>query len=208
MPTHSKCVDLDLPETVRLADLYEIRFDLDAAEQWCEQAVRFAQTTDGFYIAEGLVTASVVKYARCFVTGVRLSLKLDDLVSLDAESIAAHNYFFELRTRFVAHAVNPFEETYVTATAAVRDGVPQPVTRVAAGQHRLELSASTASALHALIQKVKTIVAELIATEERQVLAFVQSLPLEAVHAFDLHRPSLMQPHRVGETRPRGVNKR
>jgi hypothetical protein len=208
MPTHSRCVEVNLPETIRLADLYEIRLDLEAAERWCEQATRFGQTIDGLNVAEGLTTAAVVKYARCFVSGVRLSLKHGDISCLDAASMASHEYFYELRNRFVAHAVNPFEETYVTTTASERDGVKQPVTSVNAGQLRLVLAAGTAARLHELIQKVNSIVAQLIATEERQVLAFLRSLPLETIHAFDLHPPSLMEPNRVAETRPRGVNKR
>jgi hypothetical protein len=208
MSSHSRCVEVRLPQTIRLADLYEIRLDLQAAAQWCEEAIRFGQTIEGLTVAQGLTTAAVIRYARCFVSGVRLSLKTDDLAGLDAATLASHAYFLDLRNRFVAHAVNAFEETYVTATVSQRDGVKQPVTGVNAGQLRLVLAAGAAMDLYELTQKVTSIVAASIATEERQVLAFLQSLPLETIHGFELHQPSLMERHRVAETRARGVNKR
>lgn len=150
---------------------------------------------EDYFVEEGLVTAAVVKYGRCFTKGVRLSLKLEELAELDSDNAAAHDYFMALRNKFIAHAVNAFEETYVTASAREKDGEQLPITSVHAGQHRMLLTAETAESLGRLVSNVKAIIKRRVALEERKLLTFIQSLPLETIHCGDLHTPRNIQPN-------------
>lgn len=190
MSSTTRLIEVSFPEAEFLAHLYGIAFDLETAASLCDKAVELGRPRpNDFPVIEGLVAAAVVRYGRCFASGVRRRLKREDLAKLDASDLAAHDYFKALRDKFVAHSVNPFEDTYVTAAATERDGIKLPITSVNAGQHRLALSPETAKALADLVAKVDLIVRGKVASEERRLLAVIQALPIETIHNGDLHTP-------------------
>jgi hypothetical protein len=207
MPANVRAVELKLPEAVLLADLYEITFDLNAAEALCAKAIALERSDPRDYNTEqGLVEAAIVKYGRCFTKGVRLWLKENDLAELEPEILASHNYFIALRNKFVAHAVNAFEETFVTVPAREEDGTLFPITSVHPGSHRMLLTAETATPLLQLASRVRDFLKDRTVVEEQKLLKLVQSLPLEVIHAGDLHSPSRMKEHEVHKPRKRGVH--
>jgi hypothetical protein len=207
MPAIHRVVEVKLPEAEILADLYGIRFDLEAASYLCVKAVELGQPRPHDYlVVEGLVAAAVIRYGRCFSSGVRLGLHRQDLAALSPEALEAHNYFKALRDKFVAHSVNPFEETYVTASASERDGTRVPIQSVGPGQHRLELSTDTAEALSRLISAVEGVVHQKVVSEELRLLSVIQALPLDTIHSGDLHSPGRLQAsdvHRVRQQKSR-----
>lgn len=207
MPSVIRAVEVKLPEAELLADLYGIIFDLDNAEEFCNKVIDLAKSKPrDLFMEEGLVSAAVIKYGRCFTKGVRMRLGVEDLASLDTDSTAAHEYFIELRHKFVAHSVNAFEETYVTASAMEKDGEKFPITSVGPGQHRVVLSAEIAELLRRLVHNVKQAVKRRIDAEEKKLLEFIKTLPLEAVHAGDLHTPRNVKVADVRKPRIRGVH--
>jgi hypothetical protein len=207
MPSVTRSVEVRLAEAILLADLYEIASDLKAASEWCARAIELAaQETRDWLLEEALVTAAVVKYGRCFTKGVRLSLKDDDIASLRDDLRRGHDYFIALRHKFVAHAVNAFEETFVTVGAREKDGERFPASSINPGSHRLMLSAEMAVELAKVVAAVTAIIATRVQVEEARLLAFIQSLPIEVVHGWDLHSPTLVGNEKVQESRLRGVN--
>lgn len=206
MPSNHRAVEVTLPEAEVLADLYGIVFDLEATTRLCAKAIELGQPIQHDYlIVEGLVAAAVVRYCRCFPSRARLGLRREDLAELDDEDLQTHNYFKNLRDKFVAHSVNPFEETYVTATASEQDGIKYPIQSVGPGQHRLVLSPTTAEALADLITKVNGIVRRRVSAEEQRLLGVIQALPLDTIHSGDLHTPRPLKASDVGKTR--GANR-
>ena len=202
MSSVNRAVEVKLPEAEVLADLYGIVFDLDAATYLCEKAVEQGQPRrHDSLLVEGLVAAAVVRYGRCFSTGARSGLRRQDIAKLNADDLATHNYFKDLRDKFVAHSVNPFEVTYVTTTTRERDGTKCPIRSVGAGQHRLLLSADTAEALAHLISMVKAIVQVRVSAEKQRLLEVIQALPLETIHSGDLHTPRPLKASDVGKSR-------
>ena len=202
MPSDYRLVEVKLREAELLADLYSIVYDLDASAYLCAKAIEFGRPrTSDYFVVEGLVAAAVVRYCRCFTSGVRLRLSSKDLGELDDNDLAAHDYFIKLRDRFVAHSVNPFEETYVTTAVSERGGKKLPITSVSPGQHRVVLSDGDADTLGQLVQKVKTVIQKRVALEEQQLLAVIQGLPLDKVHSGDLHTPRPITPSDVAKSR-------
>lgn len=208
MPSIHRAVEVTLPEAEALADLYGIMFDLEAATYLCAKAIELSLPPQHDYlIVEGLVAAAIIRYCRCFPSKARLGLRREDLAELNDKDFQAHDYFKNLRDKFVAHSVNPFEETYVNATASVLDGIKHPIQSVAPGQHRLMLSPSTANALVDLITKVREIVKKSVSIEEKKLLGIIQSLPLDTIHSGDLHTPRHLKPSDVSKTRKPRSNK-
>ena len=201
---HSRAVEVNLPEAEVLADLYSIVFDLEAAAYLCNKAVELdrPQQHDSLLV-EGLVAAAVIRYGRCFSTGARLGLCREDIAELKGDELETHDYFKALRDKFVAHSVNPFEETYVTATASESNGTKYPIQSLGPGQHRLMLSASTGEALSHVLSRLKTVVDKRVSTEQKRLLAVIQALPLETIHSGDLHTPRRLKASDVNQSRMR-----
>lgn len=63
---------------------------------------------------DALWIAAVIAYGRAFGTGQRHAGRVD-MTNFDAESLRAHEYFVDLRNKYVAHAANGFETTTVFA---------------------------------------------------------------------------------------------
>src|SRR3989344_1163128 len=161
MPGHHRAVEVTLPEAELLADLYGIVFDLNRAAKLCSKAVEFSKFPDRDYeLIEGLVAAAIVRYFRCFSKGVRCWLHPKDIENLGKDLLEDHDYFKAIRDKYVAHSVNPFEETFVTASASERDGVKFPIRSVNPGHHRVMLSEFEAKSLEKLVDKVTAEVGE------------------------------------------------
>lgn len=193
---------MKLPEAETLADLYSIEYDLGTASYLCAKASDLSRLEQRDYLViEGLVSAAVVRYGRCFSFGARLGLTRKDIEKLDPSDLAIHDYFKALRDKFVAHSVSPFEESYVTASASERDGVKFPIQSVGPGYHRLVPSENEARSLGQLVSKVKEVVRAQIENEEAVLLKFIQSLPLDTIHGGDLHSPGRFSPADVNKSR-------
>jgi hypothetical protein len=202
VPSHSRAVEVKLPEAELLAELYGIVSDLEAAAAYCIKAAELEKFSPrDFVVEEALVWAAVIRYGRCFTSGVRLRLGKKDLANFAPGDLADHDHFYALRDRFVAHAICPFEETYVTASATERDGMRLPITRVSPGHHKVLLEGSVGRALGSLIEKVKVEIKRRVAEEESKLLIHIQTLPPEVIHSGDLHSPARILSSHVHKTR-------
>lgn len=109
-----KAVPLDSPAAALLAEMHGIVFDLQAAAFTChlfldEKAPLAAA------LLEPVATTAVIRYARCFASGVRPKMPAAIIDSLDEPQRALHQYILDLRNKFLAHSVNPYERNYATA---------------------------------------------------------------------------------------------
>lgn len=188
MPSNTKLAKVECPEAAYLADLYSVLDDLSISSFLCSHVLEAAKRGEHANpIIEAIASAAIVRYLRCFGGGVRLGLSQTHLNQLQPENLKNHLYLKDLRDKFIAHSVNPFEESYVNATIVVRDGIKQPVESISAGHHRVVPSASEAKKLFELLSEMQLIVRKIVVAEEEKLLAHIQSLPLDIVHKWDLH---------------------
>lgn len=203
MPINAKAAKVPLPEADVLADIYGVGYDLDSAIELSLRAISLAkESPHDYYLIEAITTAAIVRYFRCLSTGQRLGLQAGDIAQLSQADQKTHNYFKNLRDKFVAHSVNPYELSYVTATVRTRDGIPEPVTSLQPGHHRVVLSQYTASELLDLLRKVRDINDAKATQEKGRLLARINELPLSEVHGWDLHQPTSMSRAHAGKSRP------
>jgi hypothetical protein len=154
------------------------------------------------------VAAAVVRYIRCFGTGVRWGLRREDILELGERELSAHDYFKDLRDKFVVHSVNPFEDTFVTAVASEWDGVRHPITSLGWAQNRRALSPDIAFVLARLAAGVRAVIQQWVAVEERRLLAVIQALPLDTIHNGDLNSPRLIKDSDVSKSRKQKTRSR
>lgn len=104
-----------VPEAAWYASLIGIQSDLNGVIEYCDYLLNNEVATKrDFVLWEGLCSAAVVRYARCFASGVRERLPQSLVEDADPKLRAFHEYIIELRNKHVAHSVNPFEENDVT----------------------------------------------------------------------------------------------
>lgn len=84
---------------------------------WSESS---SETAD-ILLLDALSTAAVVRYCRCFTSGVRARLSIDDLPTATSVEIELHMHIKGVRDRHVSHAVN---EQEVHGLFVILDGSP------------------------------------------------------------------------------------
>jgi len=185
MPTHYSSVRIPLPEAQALADLYGVETDLQHALRTCEAAIQLAQDrSHDREVVESLVCAALIRYFRCFSKSPRRGLSHDEIGKRNKSIREGHSWFHWLRDRFVAHSINPLEQVWASAALAVRDGVPQPVTTLTHGGHRVVLGAAEAESIAILSRHALDVVRRKIKPEYRRVLKLVMSRPLSSIQEW------------------------
>jgi len=114
----------DSPKAGLLADWHSITKDLEYALEAGTRALSITPD-DSDEKASGIETpvelkalwnSAVISYARCFSGGVRQA-RLDGafaaMGSRESEFRAAHDYIMNLRSKYIAHSVNRFEDTQI-----------------------------------------------------------------------------------------------
>jgi hypothetical protein len=116
--------EVDYEEAKDLVDLYSIIFDLNSVIEATEKILNLMGqeklTDDDQLTIEHLWASALVKYFRCFTTGVRRQFlsPLSNVFSYitEGDPIYLHNYFNSIRNKHIAHSVNDQEVLKVGIT--------------------------------------------------------------------------------------------
>ena len=99
-------INLDISGAERLHSLAGITNDLQACLSSLEQLSKVllidTEITDAF------LTRALVRYARCFKTGIRTVKATDLTSSFTSEDLVSHQFFLDYRDKHIAHSVNDF----------------------------------------------------------------------------------------------------
>lgn len=116
------------PEAKMLADLAGIDEDLQHAIAICDKLLDiWHQIPTDEVVIEALSTAVLVRYCRCFTSGVRQRLPEVLLASLSPTHRRLHEVLRDLRDKYIAHSVSPFEENIVTVEVTAQPGTQRLV---------------------------------------------------------------------------------
>lgn len=104
-------VEVDYSEAKEWADIISLTNDIDSTIQICDRLIHhLAATSEDRIIIESLWTTALIKYARCFTSGKRFGLSHALFDGLNGDPHGAHEYFINMRSKHIAHSVNPFEQ--------------------------------------------------------------------------------------------------
>jgi hypothetical protein len=113
-------VDIHLKEAEHLADLTGIYFDLASARAFARLLKEALDNDQSSYeVIDALSAATIVRYSRPFVSGVRKSLGEDALSVLTTNQRVRHERLRAFRNKHIAHSVNTFEESQPIARYVV-----------------------------------------------------------------------------------------
>jgi hypothetical protein len=174
-------VDFSVKEAQKLADLTGVEADLRATEEICDLILsNLTKQPMESVLVEALCAAALVRYGRSFGSGVRYRIPDEVVKSLPKESQKFHEFFKNLRDKWIAHSVNAFEENLVHAYLAPEERGPRRISWISVQHQRVvTLSSQSISALKALAVEMRKQVEKLIEQENNRVLAYARSLPID-----------------------------
>jgi hypothetical protein len=168
-----------------------------------------AHLGDDWVRRTSLWNSALVAYARCFGTGVRrLRLNVErfkGLADKAEEAEKAHDYFMDLRNKYVAHSVNRFED--VRVILLIGDGIHSQPGVVGGGPFIMWPAAENSDnvrSLRNLARFLKGQVDMLMTEKIKQVLEEAQKLGNEQLFSLpDMAVPIPVEPHEAGKPRSR-----
>jgi hypothetical protein len=177
--------EVQLKEAERLADLSGALYDLESALGFCRLLARLeVKAPDDFVSADALTTAILVRYARCFTTGVRAKLSTDVVDSLSERKRAVHDFVLLVRDKYVAHSVNSLEENVVTVHVVEPPDDRRVGTVGYLGGRFVSLSKEIATEIAELCETLMKYVDQQIKDERARLQKLIEALPLDDVYRF------------------------
>jgi len=174
-------VNFCVKEAQLLADLTGVEVDLSATEDTCNLLLtKTSEEQADWTLVEALCSAALIRYGRAFASGIRAGVPNEVITSLSDELQEMHQYFKNLRDRWIAHSLNAFEENMVHAYLVPEERGPKSIASISVQHQRvITLSAMDITRLKSLAAEVRKHIATCIEQEKRKVLEYAQSLPVD-----------------------------
>lgn len=205
-----KKVEISSPVVSKLADLWGIYRDLEMALKLCAIAKKLGRDDENQGLAvDGLLSAALMKYMRCFKPGLRDGLALEDLEGdggLSDDFLVVHKHFKNYRDKHLAHSVNHYENCYINADVRVVEGVLQPIEDLLPASERVILSNENGYALEQLIHQVINIVVVKRHAEYPIALDAVNALGADVIRKFEAHVPTKIDADKIHASRVKKKN--
>jgi hypothetical protein len=116
----------------RLRDFWLALQDTKQAHACLTKSLSLLRSPETTVVKDALWFTAVTVYVRCFASGVRETLKPEEVFVGDL--VAVHQYFYQLRNKHMAHDVNAFRQCVVgvvvnpeDAACKIADAVALPV---------------------------------------------------------------------------------
>ena len=177
---------LDCADGRRLGDLTLIERDLKQTVALCDRLLTvLGQPKADQLVIEGLWTAALVAYARCFATGKRVPLDQVLFDSVAPHWRKEHDFFLDLRNKHIAHSVNEFEQVQVGVQLHPPSLNPGGVVCTTVSmRHVFTASFEKVNSLRALASVVLTKVSAELSGAEARFRTTADALPLAELYAL------------------------
>ncbi|MDD2335574.1 MAG: hypothetical protein PHD01_03255 [Geobacteraceae bacterium] len=174
-------VVFSVKEAQLLADLTGVEVDLRATEEICDLILQnMAKEPMELLLVESLCAAALIRYGRSFGSGVRHTIPDEVVKGLPSESQKNHEFFKNLRDKWIAHSVNAFEENLVHAYLTPEERGPRSISSISVQHSRIvTLRGNNIAALKTLAVEMRKQVEILIDQEKKKVLEYARSLPVD-----------------------------
>ena len=175
----------------RLADITGWIVDLRSAESMVRRlhAVPATRQNDPI-VAQALLIAALISYCRCFTSGGRERLRIENLLAATPEEVAMHEHMRGVRDWHIAHPVNLQE---VHAVHLIVDESPdaRPLVKGISSYSAVSSPLTTAQmeTVLSLCGKWMEMLAGMLATETVRLKPFADQLGREQVLALPIEDP-------------------
>lgn len=185
--------DFCVPDAQRLADLAGIRMDLETAIEYCDLHIEIDPTESGIppremsrreHVRQALCRAFLVMYGRSWGWGSGIRTGLDDeyVQRLSRGAQQLHTAVKDLRDKWVAHAVNHFDDVRVRIDVDRKPDDTMAVRGVSvASSHVGGFVRDWMIKFRSLASEVLVLVQQEISSESERLSALVRQMPIESV---------------------------
>jgi hypothetical protein len=131
-------VEFCLDEAKNLADYTSIAFDLRTARDFAKTILDENQKpAPNVSLSDPFMVATIIRYTRAFGKNVRLNLDEEAASVLTPQQLLSHARFKDIRSKFIAHSVNAFEENEAKAHYCVERLEQEGITSIGYGHRRI-----------------------------------------------------------------------
>lgn len=191
-------------DTKRLADYFGIQRDLESVVALCKRIREHSvQQPRDSQLLDALTVAAVIRYGRCFDDSARDRIPNEVLDELEPQTRSLHESFRALRSKHIAHSVNPFEENTVVAEVSDR---PDQTAAHGIGvvmAYWASLDQEGATLLRRLAEHFLELIQPRIVVERERLLQEAREIPYKELTARDMPGPYTIDWRKVGEQRKR-----
>jgi hypothetical protein len=168
-----------------LADLFGAAYDLETALEFCRRLeTALGSSPIDTPLLDALTSAFVVRYARCFASGVRQRLPQRLIEDLPPDTRRLHDDLVALRDKHIAHSVNPFEENFVTVHVREAPDTPALGGIGTQGGRLVALDVVTTSASRDLVEHLLDAIKRFTDQLTEIVREEIETLPLDSIYQF------------------------
>lgn len=176
---------LPIEQGAKFAALGGIALDLRATIDCCDFLMSVKGQEMNFLVWDGMSSAAVIRYARCFGKGGRIALEHRIVEKAPDHLQSAHKFFIAMRNMHVAHSVNDFEENEVAVMIGDRYQTSEEIMSVSTGHGSvIGFATDQPQRLKALAKWLTTEVEAMMQTEREQLLEYVRSRPLKELKQY------------------------
>lgn len=196
-------VSVNGEEVELLADLTGVQNDLMVTIEYCDLLNEMIQGYPRDYrIEEALSSAILIRYFRSFGKGVRAKIPKSAFEGIGNEILLDHENFKDFRDKHVAHSVNAFEENQVVAYLNPKEKGKREVLSISVQAYRLVgLGTDDLNKLKSLCNYFKGKVSDLIKAENKKVLKYARSLPVDELYEREAKALGLAKNKDAGKPR-------
>lgn len=173
--------DFCVSQTQRLADLVGIRSDLTMVRVLVNAFLAYPSQPESIQTLyrNAFCFTAIVIYGRTFGTGTRENLPRALIERLGPEWVESHDYFKNLRDKWIAHSTNNFEQSRVTIQVELSEAGRVLPTGISDGHTMtVSLSSDDMKRLGRLSDRILSELSGEIDTEKQRVLEFAKTLDL------------------------------
>ncbi|MBS0337951.1 MAG: hypothetical protein JSS40_14290 [Proteobacteria bacterium] len=175
---------VDFEEAKTLADLEGLKQDLLAVAETCTRLAELLKIDSKDHIlVEALWTSALIRYARCFAEGKRYGLKESVFDGLNGDPVGTHKIFIDIRSKHIAHSVNPLEQTHVGLVLEQPERAKKVIGVAALAFRQIAGDIRLVPQLGALANVLAEKMAMLAKKYEEKVLEIGAELPIEELYA-------------------------
>jgi hypothetical protein len=174
-------IEFRLDEAQFLADYTSIAFDLRSARDFARAILEETQKPEpNFSLSDPFMVATIIRYARAFSGGVRITFSKEAAPILTEQQRSNHARFLQIRDKYVAHSVNAFEESEPIARYWVERVHEEGITSIECNHRRIVgLSEQDLTDIIDLASTWLQYVQQKLTEEKARLLPIVRKIPLE-----------------------------
>jgi hypothetical protein len=96
--------------STRYPDIHGWLDDIDSSREFAQRLLHESESqSPDKAVIDAMSVAAIIRYCRCFTTGCREQLRIDDLPSLSEGERRFHGWIIGVRNRHISHPVNQQE---------------------------------------------------------------------------------------------------